>query len=464
MSSHLPGKSDGGGSWKLRSDHETWPGCELCGRKARFQVFLNEGSTDLQKRTQDLCEGHFSTCVPESKVDVIADRMRIGEQPLDEVKDLVTFDNRVARKHGNPLQMPLSGYGRGTLSRQRNTTTNRPAGTSQSVGEGKVYQMQVDDKPEVEPRALPVPKGPPAEPDEIAARYVPDRSDRIIGMGRERAAILLTMHTGMPAILRGHTGMAKTKLMQEMHHRLRWPYRSVAGHGNVEVSSLLGQWVAKGVDEGMVYRLGILPFCMKHGIAVGIQEINAVAPEVLVMLHEYLDEGRITLTDLDPDHPDFIIEPHPNFRLYGSMNPPELYPGVRELSPALARRCVVVDTEPLDAEKEWLAVMASVPGIDDRIARNMVSVAQDVRKGADAGIQAYYLSTADLVTWGRFTLFMPPYEAAMLAVVGRAPDEEREVVRARVRVSFEPDPTFDWAAVSESLPDRPLAIVDLEQS
>jgi MoxR-like ATPase len=221
-----------------------------------------------------------------------------------------------------------------------------------------------------------------------------------------------------------------------VHQDLGWPYRSISAHGQVEVDSLVGKWVATK-EKGMTYQLGILPFCMKHGIAVGIQEINVVLPEVLILLHEFVDEGFITLADLDPEHPDFIIHPHPNFRLYGSMNPPELYPGTRELSPALTRRCLIRQVEPLKAAEEIEVLKQQAPWVPYDQALAMAGVGESVRQQFDLGQGLFWCSTADLVMWARLMQHMDPFEAAEIAIIGKAPSNEVDFVRGRVRLAFD---------------------------
>lgn len=284
--------------------------------------------------------------------------------------------------------------------------------------------------------------GPPVKPSQLAQGFIPKDSPHIIAMELERKAIDVTMKEAIPTILVGHTGTAKTKLLQMIHQELNWPYRAITAHGQVEVDSLIGKWVATR-DEGMVYRLGILPFCMKHGIAVGIQEINVVLPEVLVLLHEYVDEGFITLQDLDPEHPDFKIEPHANFRLYGTMNPPELYPGTRDLSPALIRRCIVRTVDPLNKEQEIEALREQCPWVKAEDAEQMVGVGQAVRQQFETEQSFFWLSTADLVMWGVLIQHMNPTEAGEIAVVGKAPVNEREFVKGRVRLAFDPNADLD---------------------
>ncbi len=277
---------------------------------------------------------------------------------------------------------------------------------------------------------------PPAAVTALAKRFIPADAPEIIGMETERKAITITMLEQIPLIMVGHTGIAKTKLLQRVHQEAGWPYRSITAHGRVEVETLVGKWVA--TPKGMEYRLGLLPFCMRHGIAVGIQEINVVLPEVLVLLHEFVDEGYITLTDLDPDHPDFIITPHENFRLYGTMNPPELYPGTRDLSPALLRRCIIRQVQGLKQEEEVKVITAQCPWVDKETAAQMAGVATSVRQQFDANAGLFYLSTADLVMWGRLIQHLDPNEAGEIAVVGKAPANEVDFVRGRVRLAFDP--------------------------
>jgi MoxR-like ATPase len=291
-------------------------------------------------------------------------------------------------------------------------------------------------------KASPAALKPPKPVTPVAKQFIPTGSPEIVNMDRERSALRIAMLEDIPTILVGHTGTAKTKLIQRVHEDAKWPYRSIAAHGQVEVDSLVGKWIATK-DKGMEYRLGLLPFNMKHGIATGIQEINVVLPEVLILLHEYVDEGYITLTDLDPEHPDFIIRPHPNFRLYGSMNPPELYPGTRELSPALVRRCIIRQVEPLKAHEEVQVLAQQAPWIDTKTAESMTQVAASVRQQFEAGQGLFWLSTADLVMWARLIRHISPYDASEIAVMGKAPTNELDFVRGRVRLAFDPNGTQD---------------------
>jgi MoxR-like ATPase len=184
---------------------------------------------------------------------------------------------------------------------------------------------------------------------------------------------------------------------------------------------------------------------MRHGIAIGIQEINVLLPEVLILLHEYVDESFITLSDLDPEHPDFLIHPHPNFRLYGTMNPPELYPGTRELSPALVRRCIVRQVEPLQPHEEIEVLRQQAPWVTNEVATSMAGVGASVRQQFESGQGLFWLSTADLVMWARLLPHMNEYDAAEIAVMGKAPANELDFVRGRVRLAFDPnaqDPDF----------------------
>lgn len=277
--------------------------------------------------------------------------------------------------------------------------------------------------------------GPPAEVNEIARLYQPEGAPAVVGMDVEKDCIAATMITRRPTIFVGHSGIGKTLTIKRTHQEKGWPYHSLPGHAQVEVDTLVGKiWIAGGT---MQFRPGILPFCMTQGIALGIQEINAIVPEALIFLHQYLDEGRVTITDLPPDHPDYLIDPHPNFRLYGSMNPPEWYPGTRDLSPALARRCNIRNVEPLESALEQKVVLSQVPEVDELTVRRMSQVAASCRKNLEENKMSFFLSTADLVQWAELTVLVgSPHRAAEMAIYGKAPREDVGTVKTFVRTSM----------------------------
>jgi MoxR-like ATPase len=291
----------------------------------------------------------------------------------------------------------------------------------------------------------------PAEIPKEAEAFIPENAPEIVGMDVEKVAVELTMKTGIPSIFIGHTGQSKTTLLKRVHQELGWPYRGISGRESIEIDNLNGKWRI-GKDRQMEYHLGVLPFCMKHGIAVGIQEINYIAPEVLVLIHEFVDEGFITLDELSPDDPDFIIRPHPNFRLYGTMNPPEMYPGARELSPALLRRCIVRTIDDLSKEDELKVITDQVPSVGADAAREMVEVAHSVRHEFNEGKIGFWCSTGDLVQWALLTDHCDAITASEFAVVGKAPDRDQMFVRGRVRLSFNPRSANQPAPADEEEP------------
>lgn len=231
----------------------------------------------------------------------------------------------------------------------------------------------------------------------------PETVTEVIGHTDTMRVIETAWNTGIPAILVGHSGTAKTTMLEYMHATHNKPYRSVSCYGAMEADNLIGKWIVQ--DGSMVYKLGILPFAMKHGISIGLQEINYVLPEVLVLLHEFFDERRITLMDLDPDHPDFVIEAHPDFHLFGTMNPPEFYPGARDLSPALLRRSMVMNVDVIAPELE-AQVIVNLSGASEEEARYLSQAGQSIRMAFIQGGTSTWIGTADLVMWAKVALQM----------------------------------------------------------
>lgn len=306
-------------------------------------------------------------------------------------------------------------------------------------GENLTIDAEATAQLEADIENTPVDSDAPAPVLSVPAQFITDNLPEIIGMDMEKRAIDIAMKANIPLILIGHTGLAKTTAIGREHQDRRWPHRHITFNGAVEVDTILGKWVATP-KEGMVFKLGILPFCMKHGISLTFNEINFAPAEVNVLIHELVDEGHITLLELDPEHPDFIIKPHPNFRLFGTMNPPELYAGARELSPALARRCIVRRVADLSREEEARVIIELVEGVSADVAKGLAEAGHSIRESFHANKTIFYLSTADLIMTARLMGHGVTWtEAVEFAIIGKAHETDRDFLSNTFRLVFDPE-------------------------
>ncbi len=142
-------------------------------------------------------------------------------------------------------------------------------------------------------------------------------------------------------LLIGQSGGGKTETIGDLARRLGWRYRSVS-LGNASLESLVGSYVMDSETKKFRYLMGILIQAMQEGAVLVLEEMNMAPSGLLELLNEYFDESTFT----NPMTGEMMSvkngKIHPNFRLFGTMNPEMGETGVSTgrvgLSPALRSR------------------------------------------------------------------------------------------------------------------------------
>jgi hypothetical protein len=151
---------------------------------------------------------------------------------------------------------------------------------------------------------------------------------------------------GLPAVLEGETATAKTTAILWVAHLLRQPVVRLNLNGQTDTSELVGRYVPAGeVDSGAQrvswrFEEGAIPRAMREGWWVILDEMNLAEPQVLERLNPVLEvPATLVLSESDgcTFGPRGQVQVHPEFRLFGTMNPAE-YAGRSALSPAFRDR------------------------------------------------------------------------------------------------------------------------------
>jgi len=221
----------------------------------------------------------------------------------------------------------------------------------------------------------------------------------------------------LPALLIGETGVGKTQAVRTLAWRTNNGLRRVNLNGATTVDEFLGKMLIN--EQGTYWVNGVLVDAMQAGDWILLDEINACLPEIAFCLHSLLDDDRmVVLMEYDGR----IVRPHPNFRLFASMNPSEegRYSGTKTLNEALLDRFpVVIRMDYLDENEEVQAVMAqSGNGVED-VVRRMVKAANDIRAAIRNEKIFGSFSTRRVIDWARMSLSFPVREAARYAVVNK---------------------------------------------
>jgi len=239
----------------------------------------------------------------------------------------------------------------------------------------------------------------------------------------------------LPALLIGETGVGKTQAVRTLAWKTNNGLRRVNLNGATTVDEFLGKMLIN--EQGTYWVNGVLVNAMQAGDWILLDEINACLPEIAFCLHSLLDDDRmVVLMEYDGR----IVRPHPNFRLFASMNPSEegRYSGTKTLNEALLDRFpVVIRMDYLGENEEVQAVMAQSGNGDEDVVRRMVKAANDIRAAIRNEKIFGSFSTRRVIDWARMALSFPVREAARYAVVSKQSAYDAETVQDIVDNYFE---------------------------
>lgn len=230
----------------------------------------------------------------------------------------------------------------------------------------------------------------------------------------------------LPVLLIGETGVGKTLSVRHLAHVTKNGFRRVNLNGMTTVDEFVGKLMIN--EKGTYWVNGILIEAMEAGDWLLIDEINACLPEIAFCLHSLLDDDRmIVLSEYDGR----IVRPHPDFRVFASMNPHEnrRYGGTKPLNEALLDRFPVtiqMDYLPFDIEVE--VTMEQSGNSDKALVERMVRVANDVREAVKNEKIFSSFSTRRLIDWARMSVHFDPMEAAASTIFSKVNPFDAKVI------------------------------------
>lgn len=257
---------------------------------------------------------------------------------------------------------------------------------------------------------------------------------KIRGQEHVKKAIKTGVDAGMAVLLIGETGTGKTSLVRELAEENKMVFSRVNLNGQTGVDEFVGRWLLK--DGETVWQDGILTQAMRSGHWLVVDEINAALPEILFVLQSVLDgeklsDGYLVLAERDGSR----VTPHPDFRLFATMNPPAEYSGTKEMNKAqMSRYGVVIEVNYVAPEIER-DILIEAAGVSEGDATIMADYANSVRKMKAAAQIFYTVSTRDLIAWARITKASSDmYDGFMYGVLNKVQNEEEKTT---LRLLFE---------------------------
>jgi len=225
----------------------------------------------------------------------------------------------------------------------------------------------------------------------------------------------------LPVMLKGPTGCGKTRFVEFMAHKLNRPLITVACHEDLSSTDLVGRFLLEG-DE-TVWHDGPLTSAVKNGAICYLDEVVEARKDTVVIIHPLTDHRRrLPIEKLGE-----IVEAPPEFMLVVSYNPG--YQSIlKDLKQSTRQRFVAMEFDYPNAESET-EIVAKEGGIDEAMARDLVTIGQKVRNlrghGLEEGVSTRLLIyAAQMIAKG-----ISPIDAAEVALVSPITDD-RELQRS----------------------------------
>jgi len=251
--------------------------------------------------------------------------------------------------------------------------------------------------------------------------------------------IALGVKMNWAVLLEGETGVGKTSAIQYVASKCNAPLVRINLNGNSTTDDLFGRVVLD--KDGTHFDIGPVVRCIENGWWLVLDEINAVHGDITMCLMALLDSWKLTLAE-DGGR---VIVPHPDFRFFATMNPSEKYASRKQLDKALKSRFPLVDyvnfpTEALEAKIVSTRINElrdDVKHVTNAMIKDMVKFASDVRNAYKRGQSDFPISTRDLIAWANVAEeTLDTLKSAQVAVVNKAPMDEREALMSTLRLKF----------------------------
>ena len=201
----------------------------------------------------------------------------------------------------------------------------------------------------------------------------------------------------MPMMLKGPTGVGKTRFVEYMAWKLKKPIITVSCHEDMTASDLVGRYLLDA--EGTVWHDGPLTLAVRYGAICYLDEIVEARQDTSVVIHSLTDDRRI----LSIEKKNEVVKAHQDFQIVISYNPG--YQSVlKDLKESTKQRFAAIDFYYPEPDDE-ATIIAHESGIDKKTASQLVTISERSRNlkghGLDEGTSTRMLIyAAQLIAQG----------------------------------------------------------------
>ena len=202
----------------------------------------------------------------------------------------------------------------------------------------------------------------------------------------------------LPVLMKGPTGVGKTRFVEYMAYRLSRPLTVIKGgkkekekengniplvtiacHEDLTASDLVGRYLLEGDETRWID--GPLTRAVKHGAICYLDEIVEARKDTTVLIHPLTDHRRV----LPVEKLGVIMEAHENFLMAISYNPGD-QSALKDLKQSTRQRFIAVEfTNP--RKEEEAKIIEHESGVDEETAWFLAKLGEKVRHLTEHGLQ-----------------------------------------------------------------------------
>lgn len=251
------------------------------------------------------------------------------------------------------------------------------------------------------------------------------RSVGYVPVGDEVELFLAAHAAELPVLLKGPTGVGKTRFVEHMAEQLAVPLITVPCHEDLTAADLVGRYLLQGNQT--VWVDGPLTRAMRTGAICYLDEVVEARADTIVVLHPLMDHRR----ELHIERLGESLRATPSFMLVLSYNP-GYQSLMKDLKASTRQRMVAIDFDFPPAHVE-LEVLTGIYAIDRGYAEQLIRLAGAIRRLDEEGLSEA-ASTRALVAAGKLQRGGMSARAAAVAAIASPLSDDAEVRRGLVEL------------------------------
>lgn len=272
-----------------------------------------------------------------------------------------------------------------------------------------------------------------------SSKYVPLIDENYIFDEKTTNTILAGFAFNKKILLQGMHGTGKSTHIEQIAARLNWPCIRINFDSQITRLDLVGKDIVtiKNGKQVTEFKEGIIPFALRNGITLILDEYDAIKTDVSFVIQRLLEEeGKFALLEENE-----IITPHKDFRIFatsntlGSGDDLGIYHGTNLINQAqIDRWNIVAKLDYLDEKEELKILLKKLPFLKNKnhqtTAKMMVKMANLTRQAFKASDISNLISLRTLLSWGQnIEIFKSTKEAFILSFYNKVIEEEKIIIK-----------------------------------